>query len=319
MNAGSTMVDSIDAGNTKNIVLYPHFDKPYTAIFVDQLGNVVAWCLFYSGNQNDLETTRVDAEAALPNPGEGFSFDYWEVHITDNEGKEISKETYIVSNFAGYTHDVTIYPVYKFDGDVMLIPVDTDSDGIIDYYQVAGYGATTGQQELVEIPGVVNSVPVTTINADAFSSYDDLHSVRIPGTITTINSQSFTANQGSSWNPKRDTVTLYYEGDPAVWNAAMELYNSNHKSNGMLKENWDNNMGDGSRVFFLDANGKVINTMYWELNEDFKWVLHEHAYTYEAAKTCAHGEKSHYEYGGGIFGLGLIFLLARINVRKTTA
>ena len=63
-------------------------------------------------------------------------------------------------------------------------------------------------------------------------------------------------------------------------------------------------MGDGSRVFFLDENGKVINTMYWELNDDFKWVLHEHAYTYEAAKTCAHGEKSHYEYSNGIFGIG---------------
>ena len=79
------------------------------------------------------------------------------------------------------------------------------------------------------------------------------------------------------------------------------MYNADNY-NGMLKEKWDNAMGDGSRVFFLDANGKVINTCYWELNDDWVWVLHEHAYTYEAAKECSLGEESHYEYGGGIFG-----------------
>ena len=297
VNAGSTKVTEVSAGNTENIKLYPYFNKTYTARFVDQKGNVLAWCLFHEEKIDELETTRQIAEENLMFD-EGFSLDHWEVHITDE-----APQDYNVNDFANYTADVTIYPVYKFNGDVNLIPVDDDGDGDTDYYQVGGYGANTGEQELVEIPGAVNGVPVTEINADAFSSYDDLHSVRIPATITTISSQSFTANQGSSWNPKRDTVTLYYEGDPATWKVAMEKYNSKDYS-GILKENWDNNMGDGSRVFFLDDNGKVINTMYWELNDEWVWVLHEHAYTYEAAKNCALDEDSHYEYGGGLFGWG---------------
>lgn len=296
VNAGSTRVTAIPAGNTEDIKLYPYFNSPYTARFVDQNGNILAWCLFHSEKLTDLEATRQLAETKLTYDN-GFSLDHWEVHVTNT-----TTEKYDSSKFANYENDVTIYPVYMFNGDVSLIPIDEDGDGDTDYYQVGGYGAKTGEQELVEIPGVVNGIPVTTINADAFSSYDDLHSVRIPGTISEINSQAFTANQGSSWNPKRDTVTLYYEGDPAVWKEAMEQYNADNYS-GILKQNWDNNMGDGSRVFFL-VDGKVDNTKYWELNDDWVWVLHEHAYSYEAAKTCAHGEKSHYEYGGGFIGIG---------------
>ena len=305
MNAGSTKLTQIDADNTNNIVLYPWFNDPYTARFVDQNGNVVAYCFFHDGDGglDKLEDTRILAEAALPDPGEDLEFEYWEVHITDNEGKVTSSEAYSASKFAGYEKDVTIYPVYLFKGDVNLVPVDTNSDGIIDHYQVAGYSNPEGQN-LVEIPAYVNGKPVTTINADAFSSYDDLYSVRIPGTVTEINYQSFTADNPDKWGEQRDQITMYYEGDPAVWNAEMTKYEANHNYNGMFKSSWDNMMGDGSRVFFLDENGKVINTMYWELNDDYKWVLHEHAYTYEAAKTCAHGEKSHYEYGGGFIGIG---------------
>ena len=296
VNAGSTKVTAVRAGNTENITLYPYFTSPHTARFVDQNGNVLAWCLFHSEKTDELETTREKAEAALPTIN-GFEFDYWEVHYGS------TKETYNVNKFATYTQDVTIYPVYKFNGDVKLIPVDEDGDGDTDYYQVGGYGEKTGEQELVEIPAYVNGIPVTTINADAFSSYDDLHSVRIPGTIETISSQSFTANQGSSLSPKRDTVTLYYEGDPAKWGKAMEAYNNrdkNYDSDGkaMLKYNWDNNMGEGSRVFFLDANGKVDLTKgYWELaneakwyqSDKFVWRYHNHAFPYDSSvHTCSY-------------------------------
>ena len=307
MNAGSTKLTSIDAGNTENIVLYPYFATPYTASFVDHFGNIISWCFFQNeeGKTNEIEPTRLSAENVLfPMLDEGFELDYWQVQYKDSNGV-LQKVKYTDYNFKSSNNgrDVTVYPVYKYNGDVNLIPIDEGNDGDTDYYQVGGYG-TRGQVTLVEIPESVNGINVTTINADAFSSYDDLHSVRIPSTITEIYSQAFTANQGSSWNPKRDTITMYYEGDPDDWKAEMEKYESNHNYNGMFKTNWDNMMGDGSRVFFLDENGKVINDRYWELNDDYEWVLHEHAYTYEAAKTCAHGEKSHYEYGGGVLGWG---------------
>ena len=298
MNAGSTRIDSLDAGHTEDVVLYPSFVGVYTAIFVDQEGNVLAWDTFTKDNYNNIKTLGDNTKAPAV---EDCTFDHWAVNTANDDG------TVTVTELSGYdftkTQDITIYPVYTFNGDVNLIPVDTTGDGVADEYQVGGYSNDTGSK-LVEIPESFNGKPVTTINADAFSSYDDLHSVRIPGSITVINSQAFTANQGSQYNPKRDTVTLYYEGDPAVWKTAMEKYNADDYS-GLLKENWDNNMGDGSRVFFLDANGKVDNTKYWELNDNWVWVLHEHAYSYDAAKNnCGHGEDSHYEYGGGIFGWG---------------
>lgn len=303
MNAGSTKVTQIKAGNTELIKLFPYFVTPHTARFVDQNGNVLAWCLFSDIKTSDVDTTAQLAQSKLVIE-EGFSFDKWEVHITNDEGVTTTTEDYKLENFASYETDVTIYPVFKYNGDVSLIPVDEDGDGDTDYYQVGGYGADTGEQELVEIPGVVNGVPVTEINADAFSSYDDLHSVRIPATVEVINSQAFTANQGDSeLFPDRDTVTLYYEGDPETWEAYMKEYSEKNYTH--MKEGWDNNMGDGSRVFFLDANGKVDESAgYWELNSDFVWIHHMHAYSYEAALKCAGGEDSHHEYGGGFFGWG---------------
>ena len=303
MNAGSTKVTEIPADNTKNIVLYPYFNKPYTARFVDLQGNVVAWCLFHAEDLTKLDAAMQAATDALPDAGEGFTLDYWEVHITDNNGKVTSKDTYNKSSFAGYTKDVTIYPVYKYDGDVKLIPVDTDSDGIIDYYQVAGYG-THGQITLVEIPGSVNGIPVTTINANAFSSYDDLHSVRIPSTVTEINSQSFTANNGTG----RDTVTLYLEFDPEnldKWNDAFEYYARGGRD-GILKQDWDYYMGESSCVFFLDENGKVdLSKGYWELANTKKWyeirdkfVWQYHSHPYGSNSGCSNEHNNETNYAG---------------------
>jgi hypothetical protein len=140
------------------------------------------------------------------------------------------------------------------------------------------------KKTLVEIPAYVNGKPVTTINADAFSSYNDLHSVRIPGTVETINFQSFTADNSAWYEPaERDTITIYYEGKSSDWNAAMTDYNNRvFNDNSLLQSGWDNMMGEGSCVFFLDANGKVdLSKGYWELakvSSKFVWQYHNHPY-----------------------------------------
>lgn len=303
MNAGSTKMSKISADNDKDIVLYPYFNKPYTARFVDSYGNVVAWCLFHAEDLKKLEPTEATARAALPGLGEDFDFDYWEVHVTDDEGKTISTTKYTEFDFSKATTDVTIYPVYEFNGDVTLIPIDSDGDGEINHYQVAGYKDDVGST-IVEIPAYVNGKPVTTINADAFSSYDDLHSVIIPGTITQINSQSFTADNPNQWGTQRDTITMYFDGDPAIWSAAMEKYNSrDFNGNCLLKQNWDNCMGESSCVFFLDENGKVdLSKGYWELTDTsawyqsakYEWLFHNHAYGSNSGCNNEHNNKTDY-------------------------
>ena len=259
MNAGSTKLENIPAGNTKNIVLYPYFNKPYTARFVDQQGNVVAWCLFHKEDLTKLDTAKAAAEAALPDLGEDLKFDYWEVQITDNEGKVTSKVTYNKDSFAGYKKDVTIYPVYKFEGDVKLIPVDTDSDGIIDYYQVGGYSDPNGQA-LVKIPNSVNGIPITEISGGAFSSYDGVHSILVPKDVTYIGDNAFAEKWGTI--DSGETITIYYAGSYADWVAKETNFGSN----------WESGISSSTRIFFLNGGDTVdVSQGYLQAEVKSNW------------------------------------------------
>ena len=249
MNAGSTKLTEIAADNTKDIVLYPYFNNPYTARFVDQNGNVLAYCFFHKEDQSKLDATRKAAEAALPDLGEDLKFDHWEVQITNNEGKVTKQEPYSVSNFTGYETDVTIYPVYLYKGDVNLIPVDSDSDGIINYYQVAGYSDPDGQA-MVEIPASVNGIPILEINKEAFSSFDGVHSIVISADVNKIGQNAFT--EGNSLG-SGEMITIYYEGTKDKWESISKT------------AGWDDGIGTGSRIFFL-KDGKVDTTQaYYEV------------------------------------------------------
>ena len=271
MNAGSTKIETIDEDNTKNIVLYPYFNKPYTARFVDQLGNVVAWCLFHAEDLEKLDATKDAARAALPSPGDGFTFDYWEVHITDNDGKVTSKETYNKNSFAGYTKDVTIYPVYKFEGDVKLIPVDKDSDGTIDYYQVAGYSNPNGQA-LVEIPGSVNGIPITEISGGAFSSYDGVHSILIPEEVTYIGDNAFAEKWGTI--DSGETITIYYAGSYTDWLAKETKFGSN----------WESGISSSTRIFFLNGGNTVdISQGYLQADVKSNWGTRTVTWNHQAS------------------------------------
>ena len=302
MNAASIKLTEIPVGNTKNIVLYPYFNSPYTASFIDQNGNILAWCLFNNADVSRLQDAFDAAKKNVPNPGDEYKLINWVIRGTNlQDGSikvDLANDNTNWESFKGYK-DVTITPHYRYNG-ADLIEVIDELTGEVDHYQVAGYTGGKGS-ERVEIPAYVNGKPVTTVNTDAFSSYDDLHSVRIPGTVTEINSQSFTANNGTG----RDTVTLYYEGDPAVWNAAMTDYNNRtFNDNSLLKSGWDNYMGESSCVFFLDENGKVdLSKGYWELaktggflgiGSKFVWQYHNHAYGSNSGCGNEHNNKTVY-------------------------
>ena len=304
MNAASIKLTEIPENNTKNIVLYPYFNSPYTASFVDQQGRILAWCFFNDADVSRLQDAFSTATKNLPNPGEDFELINWVIRGTNlNDGTvkvNLDKDNPDWSAFKGYK-DVTITPRYRYKG-ADLIEVYDELTGEIDHYEVKGYTDGIGST-LVEIPGFVNGAPVTTINADAFSSYDDLHSVRIPGSITEINSQAFSADtpdvwyDTETWGDQRDTITMYFDGDSNIWNAAMELYNSGSRT-GLLKQNWDYMMGESSCVFFLDANGKVdLSKGYWELaktNNKFVWQFHDHTYGSNSGCSNEHNNKTDY-------------------------
>lgn len=239
VNAGSTKITEIPAGNTENIKLYPYFNSPYTARFVDQNGNVLAWCLFHSEKTDELESTRASAEVLLP-MDEGFSLDHWEVHVGDNTPVE-----YNSGNFANYTQDVTIYPVFMYNGDVNLIPIDSDNDGDTDYYQVGGYSNPNGQA-LVEIPASVNGIPVLEVNGNAFASYDGVHSIIIPADITSIGDNAF----AEAWGliDSGETITIYFGGSYSDWVAKEVNFGSS----------WESGVSSSTRIFFLNG-GKTVD------------------------------------------------------------
>ena len=312
MNAGSTKIESVKAGNRENIVLYPSFEGVYTAMFVDQQGNVIGWDTFTKGNGSNITDM---GNSIVPPTIDGFQFSYWEVHITDDKGKTNNKGKLSDYKFQDET-DISIYPIYIYKGEAALKPVDIDGDGDTDYYEVTGFTDGKGV-EVVEIPNIVNGKPVTTINTNAFSSYDDLYSVRIPANITSINYQSFSADNPDKWGENRDTVTLYYEGNPDKWKQYMDVfYKSNNKYNDynydgtaptypqdattIFQGGWDNMMGDGSRVFFIGENGIVDTSLgYWELYVEGKnflgqggtytWIYHKHEYDHN--NKCSKGHK----------------------------
>ena len=341
INLGSTEVDKIGKGNTEDIVLYPAFYNVYTAIFVNQKGGLLKWGTYTTKTYSDFQlggAIELESRNMLNDQLEGtdFEFEAWEIHVTNDEGETTT--TYSLTSdfdFSTLNCDVTIYPKLKYSGDVQLIPVDIDGNGTTDEYQVGGYNSDTGS-ELVEIPAEVNGADITEINAGAFDIYDDLHAVRIPASVTVIGSATF--SDGVTYRDtifgeiavplQRETVTLYYEGEPDAWEAYMDkLYlredysyrdayieNNSASSGDDLSGNvegdgfatdWDDNMGDGSRIFFVDVdeNGNAhvnYSKGYWELVKDgsaYYWVYYttvpsDMAAEYTGTCNCNLGEHS---------------------------
>ena len=193
-----------------------------------------------------------------------MEFDYWQVQLINENGKLEKAEPYDVSKFDddNYQKDITIYPVYLYQGDVSLIPVDKEpKDGIIDEYQVGGYSNPAGQA-LVRIPGSVNGIPIVQINEKAFSGYGGVHSIVVPNGVT-IQKNAFTSGNGFG---SGEEITIYFEGTKAEWNSLT-------KDSG-----WNYGIGTGSRVFFL-KDGKVDTTQCylevvdegWLFGHDYQW------------------------------------------------
>ena len=288
MNAGSTKVTTVTAGNSKNIVLYPSFNKPYTARFVDQKGNVVAWCLFHDGTNglDKLESTRLAAEAALPSPGNNFVLS-WEVHI--NKTNNVYP-AYNANNFKNYKQDVTVYPVYEYTGNLKFTPIDEESDGIIEYYQI---DAIDVLDEITEIPGYINGVPVKVINKlyandgnwdygagvttiivgegvetlkqNSLAYTEDLSVVHLPSTITTIEKNAFSRNNSvGALVGQGDTkkLDIYFNGTMQEWKDIAKA------------SDWHNGLKKGSRVICTDGYFEQTGREILGVPSSYTWTEH---------------------------------------------
>ena len=251
INAGSTKVDNIPANNTEDYVLYPSYQNLYTASFVDQDGNVLAWGYYTSTDKGaDIKTL---GNQTTPPEVEDCVFDYWQVRIPGKTPVKLSEY--------GFSDgiDITIHPIYTYKGDVSLIPVDTNGDGITDIYHVGGYSNESGQA-LVEIPGRVNGIYITEITGDSFSSYDGVHSIIIPKDIIYIGDNAFAEEWGTI--DSGETITLYYGGSYAEWIAKEASFGSN----------WESGISSSTRIFFLNGGDTVdVSQGYLQAEVKSSW------------------------------------------------
>lgn len=250
MNAGSTRVDSIEAGHSGNVILYPSFVGLYTATIVDQSGKVLGWTTFTANGDGRENVVNKAASIVPPSLGEDMKFHgEWEVRyvvVNGNTETVVKKRLndFTDNDFKNIKVDITLYPIYTYDGDVNLIPVDSDGDGVTNYYQVGGYSNANGQA-LVEIPASINGIPVLEVNGNAFSSYDGVHSIIIPADITSIGDNAFAEKWGTL--DDGESITIYYAGSYAQWVEKEKTFGSN----------WESGISSSTKIFFLNGKDTV--------------------------------------------------------------
>ena len=290
-NAGGTTMGELPADHSTDIVLYPVWADEYWIRFMDGLGNadenvLLAYVFTQGSKPADLNETEI--ATALQKAQDRYDAQYGEgAYVISDWSVDYNDES-----IYNTTSDIVVSAVgapAEYAGSLEFTPIyDEPNDGIPDAYATS---ALSDQGEtVIEIPEYYNGEPVTAIGNNTFAGFNDLHAAVIPSNVISIGANAFV--EPKEWYESDETITIYYRGTYDDWKKITKT------------EGWDDGVGDGSRVFFLDESGHVdADAGYLEYNGS-TWVLHEHAYTYEAAKNCSHGEDSHYEYGGGIFGYG---------------
>lgn len=253
MNANAVVVTSYPAGNTHDFTLTSKWDNLYTIMFVDKDGNVLYQEQFTSSStglsaEGHAETNRILAEL--------------------NEAASMDEMTVTWSDYTiqGATSDIVVRPNYTYHGNLQYRPVDTNGDGIIDYYKVV---AVSGLGENVKILGELNGRPVEvveklydndgnldynsavkvitieegvkTLQHNALSHTKNLQTVYLPSTIEYLDKNVFSRN----WGDDKKVITIYYNGAMAEWKA---LTSVSHKewANGITEK-------DGTRVICTDG------------------------------------------------------------------
>lgn len=274
-----TYNNSIKKGNLVDIVLYPEWSGEYNIYFLDHNGKTLYYEKFDKGQPHTLNTAAIEAQRlAIQN----------ELDNTANVIQVKWDRDLTTIDFEGATNDITVKLELNLSTtSITLTPVYDETTNQLIEYHVSDVNISDSNLSL-NIPSHVGTVPVAEITEGAFDGFDNLTAVKIPNTITSLGAGMFPG--GSGLFAKRQTVTIYYEGTRAEWDALVENSSAD----------WYEGLGDGSRVFFLDKNEKVIfkdetnsyaNLGFYELYKknvfsSLDWVHHTHEYVQTAPEGC---------------------------------
>ena len=237
--------------------------------------------------------------------------------------------TTIPTNLKDATENVVIKAKYSL-GDIELNPVYNKETNELEAFQYANPIKSDDPTATdVVIPGYIGNIPIIEVQvaSGAFAGNEDLVSIKFPANLDSIGSGALEngpqSNSGSNIKNGRSQITIYYSGTAKQWQEYMDYiykgknlyksYNQNTITIGNGKEclaaDWDNGLEKGSRIFFLDENGKVDEKQgYWELyyeqdglsfiasSHKYTWVYHDHPYGANHDDSCNHHNSINTDY-----------------------
>jgi hypothetical protein len=276
INANAVGVDKYPAGNTNSYTLSAKWDSMYLIMFVDEHGTVLYQEVFTSSSTALSAEGQREVNEILTRLQEQIAYD----------DMSVSWESYTIK---GAKADIIVHPVYTYTGNIRYTPVDTDKDGITDYYQV---DAVDKLDETTKIRGEFNNLPVkdivklyknddnfdygsgvkrieigegvTIIRRNALAYTSALTSVKLPSTIEIIEKNAFSRNFGND----KKKLTIEFNGTMAEW---QDILDYSKKVKDENKE-WHNGLQEGSRVLCSDG--------YYELERGFFGSYNWKSYKY---------------------------------------
>ena len=276
MNATGNLPDEVTV--LRNFVLNAKWDIPnkYHLNFIDVNGNIVIQKEFNGTNRS---VTISSAEAERLNT--------WANEVGEDLTSEANNAVTVTANWKKYatagTHtmpeaaDVTVNLELAFgEGDasanIKLEPVvgadgkitDIDGDGFPDQFIVVGASQDDSNID-VTIPNSILGSPIVGIANNAFAGFDGLHVVTISKSVTSIGSDAF-SDKSLGLFQGGETITFYYEGSYDDWTKITRT------------NKWDDGLGTGCRIFFLNGGDKVDSTQgYIQRTSswgNFSWQYH---------------------------------------------
>ena len=195
-------------------------------------------------------------------------------------------DTNIVLSWPEYTisdQDITVRAIYTYQGNLNLTPVDTDEDGITDYYRVDAARDLKGS---VTVPGNVGGIPVSLvqdlcygsnigninrdltevkfehgveeINSKALAYTRYLNSVYLPNSVKKIGSNAFGSTIGALIEKR---VTITFNGTMAEWKAIEK------------PDDWARGLESGSTIICTDGSAtlKVYESLIFGYDYTWTW------------------------------------------------
>ncbi len=256
INTSGEVVKSYAENNTNSYTLSAKWENEYLIMFVDNEGNML------------YQETFTESSTGLSSEGQRIvDKKLAELRANAELDMSVSWESYDIANASS---DITVRPVYTYNGNLQYTPKDDDGDGIVDRYEV---DAVSALEEEVTIMGKFNGKPVTQINklyknegntdysskvhtvivqegvqrleANALSHTAKLANVSLPSTLNYLGKNAFSRNNwlfGGSNNDLK-VLTITFNGTRAEWK---EIVANSHNE-------WHNGLKDGSKVICTDG------------------------------------------------------------------